>query len=83
MKILGILVIAFLVGGCAAPAVIADLETDKVIVQSRLGTSPEDIAAKAREGCALHGRTAVPISKQCLDNYCISANHLFACKERR
>ncbi len=83
MKKFGVLAIAFVLGGCAAEAVISDLETDKVIVQSRLGTKPEDVAAKAREGCALHGRMAVPISKQCLDNYCFSANHLFACKEQR
>ena len=73
--------LAFLMGCVAAPAIIADLESDKVIVQSGLGTKPEAIKAKANEGCEIHGKTPEgPLSMRCLDQYCLSARHLFACK---
>ena len=72
--------IATVGAGCAStPAVIADLEEDKVIVQKGLGTSDHEILAKAKEGCALHGRIPIPLSKVCLDQYCFEENHLFAC----
>ena len=68
-------------GGCAAtPAVISDLEEDKVVVRSGLGTSLYDIADKAGEGCALHGRWPHPVSRTCLDEYCIRKEYLFACR---
>ena len=68
-------------GGCAAPAVISDLEDDKVIVQGNQHTSQEDVAKKAAEGCAVHGRKAVPISQWCAGSYCSVKRHLFACKK--
>ncbi len=68
--------------GCAAgPAVIVDLETDKVVVRKNISTPDEEVEAKAREGCALHDRVPKPLSVSCLDQYCFSSNHLFACLE--
>ena len=72
---------AVLLTGCATSAVISDLEEDKVIVEAR-GNNAAVIDAEARRGCAIHGRTAVPISKKCIDEYCIRAQHLFACKKQ-
>ena len=72
-----------LAGGLSAcgptPAVIADLNEDKVVVRSGIGTGDAQIRIKARQGCGLHGRVARPISMQCLDEYCLARNHLFAC----
>ncbi len=68
-----------LAGCLKTPAVIADLETDKVVVQSGMGTTEEDVWAKAREGCALHDRLPKPLSAKCVDQYCLSKNLLFAC----
>ena len=53
-----------LLAGCATqlaepvPAIILDLETDKVIVQSEDSTTPESILTAAEEGCAIHNRKA-------------------------
>lgn len=49
---------ALSLAGCvtAVPLVIADLQTDKVVVQAGEGESESEIAEKAREGCAIHGR---------------------------
>ena len=77
LPLFGILVVA----GCVAtPAVISDLNEDKVVVQSGMGTTAGAIANEAQRGCALHGRRAVAISKRCIDEYCIRALHLFACQ---
>ncbi len=76
-----VIVCALAAGGCAAPAVIADLETDKVIVQGNEYTDEDAIAAKAAEGCAVHGRKAVPVSKWCTGAYCSAKRFLFACKQ--
>ena len=72
-----------LTGCVAAPAIISDLETDKVIVQSGMGTTEEAIYTKALEGCQIHGRrpSLKPLSFQCVDQYCITAKHLFPCVE--
>ncbi len=56
---------ALIVAGCAGPSHgIIDLEPDKVVVieNGDMRSPPEDIDRLAREGCALHGRTAVPVS---------------------
>jgi len=67
--------------GCA-PALIVDLEDDKVIVQAGSSIKDSEVLAKAREGCSIHGRRPVPVgSMQCLDQYCLTARHLFACKQ--
>lgn len=71
---------AALLAACSPP-VIADLEHDKVIVQAEYGTDPATIASEASRGCAIHGRHAIPISKRCVDEYCFTSNHLFACKK--
>lgn len=53
-----------LLAGCAThltepvPAIIFDLETDKVIVQSEDSTTPESILKAAEGGCAIHNRKA-------------------------
>ena len=67
--------------GCAAPAVIADLEHDKVLVQANRYTDPNRIHAEAERGCALHGRTAVPISKRSAGGYDARVLYLFACRD--
>ena len=80
-KVAILLLLAGSLGACtAAPAVISDLEEDKVIVQSGMGTPDHEIVAKAREGCRIHGRTAQAISYACLDDYCLRKSYLFACK---
>ena len=83
MAIVAVLSVAALTGCVAAPAIIADLETDKVIVQGGMGTTEEDIYLKAVEGCRIHGRhpTAMPLSHVCVDDYCIQTKHLFPCVE--
>ena len=72
---------ALLLGGCATtpvPTVIVDLQQDKVVVQGDSSTEFEEIVAKAREGCLLHGRKPVPISETCAGGtschtYCYSS----------
>ena len=63
------------------PAVIADLEEDKVVVASGMGTTDDMVQTEARKGCAMHGRYAVAISYSCLDEFCIRKRHLFACQK--
>ena len=70
---------AVLVACQPTPAVVVDISADKVVVQQRMTTPPRDVHEKARHACAMHGRVPVPMSKQCLDEYCLSSNHLFAC----
>ena len=83
-KTLVILAIAMTMLGCVAiKPIISDLEQDKVIVMGGMGTTKEALIEKAAEGCAIHGRQASEgISKRCLDQYCIRALYLFACKLR-
>ena len=74
---------ALVITGCASSQAIKDLQEDKVIVvetgdvQSRI----EDIDKLAQEGCALHGRQAIPISTAMVycGPYCYRREHLFAC----
>lgn len=69
--------------GCApAPAVIADLESDKVVVQAGAGTPDHAIASVAAKGCAIHEGKPVRISHICLDAYCLRKNVLFACRRK-
>lgn len=69
------------VAGCAAPVVIADIEHDKVVVQANRYTSVDAVRAEAAKGCALHGRTAVPISRRLVGAYNERALYLFACRK--
>jgi hypothetical protein len=65
---------------CAPHAAIVDVEEDKVLIEA---TGDEDALAlrEAQRGCAVYGRTAVPLSAWCLDALCSSARYLFACQE--
>ena len=70
------------VSGCASDAVIADLETDKVIVRAGAAAKDETVMAEAQRGCSIHNRTAKAISSSCLGQYCTYKDHLFACMEK-
>ena len=72
--------ILFLLAGCAAPAIISDINDSSLKIQGNAYTPMEEILAKAREGCAIYSKTPVSISFQCLDGYCIRKEYLYACK---
>lgn len=74
-----ILALCVMVAACATHAVISDIATDKVKVVAS-GGDQAVIMGQAREGCAHYKRTPVPISKRCLDAYCVQSEYLFACK---
>ena len=69
--------------GCAIPAVIADIEHDKVIVESNQHTDRAEIRVEAARGCALHGRKARFISRRIVPTSALTAleHHLFACHD--
>lgn len=73
------LISLLLLPACASRAVIADLESDKAIVQLR-GSDLRVADAEAARGCDIHGKRAVRISTSCLNNYCTKKNILYACK---
>ena len=76
-----ILLLVFGLIGCApAPAVISNISDSSLEIQTGLGTTPEMLRAKAREGCGIYGKTPVSISHRCLDDYCLRKTILFACK---
>lgn len=83
MRVAATLMLCLLAAGCAAPAVIADIEQDKVIVQANQYTPPGEVQAEAERGCALHGREAVPISTRQVggSDFDRIHHHLFACRE--
>lgn len=69
MKVIIPIIAATFLVGCATsspappppppvPAIIFDLETDKVIIQSEDSTTTESILTAAEEGCAIHNRKA-------------------------
>ena len=64
---------------CTTKALIADLKTDKVIVEAD-GSNMSIIEEEARKGCAIHNRSPIAVSKKCLDGFCRRAAYLFACK---
>ncbi len=85
-----------LLGGCTnpSPLVISDLQTDKVVIQADRDEDNAAVLGKAREGCAVHGRTPLAIStlQKCSHTVCSSPfwstycnptncwiEHLFAC----
>ena len=74
------ILVPFLLAGCAAPAVISDINDSSLKVQANAYTSINEVNAKAREGCSLYSKTPVAISTQCLDGYCIRKKYLYACK---
>lgn len=66
------------------PAVISDLESDKVLVQYA-GSDRAVLDAEAQKGCAIHGKSPVPVSQRCwlpaqYGGGCLSYEYLFACK---
>ena len=79
IRSLAVVVTVLILAGCKSPAIIADIETDKVIVQQDLFTPMDAVFAEAERGCALHGRRAQPISTRAAPNYV--KLHLFACVE--
>ena len=72
--------VLLLLAGCAAPAVISDINDSSLKVQANVYTPMNEVNAKAREGCQIYNKTPVSISVQCLDGYCTRKAYLFACK---
>ena len=72
-------VLSVLLVGCSSSTAIRELSEDRVIVQA---THPDQaqVRAEANRGCAFHGRTAVPVSHQCVDDSCRTQTFLFACE---
>lgn len=81
MKWIALLLLTFVGVGCATRAVIADLESDKVIIQVSGGRDMGVVNREAMKACSIHSRVAHgPLSMRCLDEYCIVAQYLYACK---
>ncbi len=80
MRKTGLLPLLILLAGCAAPAVISDINDSSLKVQANAYTPMDEVNAKAREGCQIYNKTPVSISVQCLDGYCTRKAYLFACK---
>lgn len=94
-RVIMAMIVALMLSGCAVsqqPAVIYDLESDKVQVQAYVNpfrpeanTPMEEVIREAEKACTIHERKPVgPLSsrKVCIDQYCHRFNliHLFACK---
>ena len=73
------ILILWCLAACAQP-VIGDINDSSLKVVQRLGTPMEQVNAEAAGGCNIYGRTPVPISYNCLDGYCFTKQHLYACK---
>ena len=74
------LISLLLLPGCASRAVIADLESDKAIIQLR-GNDFNVADAKAEEACGIHRKRAQQVSHTCVGGgYCYTKNVLYACK---
>lgn len=80
MKRSVVLAALFVVGACAAPAVISDINDSALKVEVNAWTSAAEIERRAREGCAVYDKEPVSISYRCLDTDCIRKELLFACK---
>ncbi len=70
----------FLLAGCAAPAIISDINDSSLKVQANAYTPMNEVWASARKGCTIYNKTPVSISHTCQDQYCIRKEYLFACK---
>ena len=75
---IGLVIGVFLVG-CTSTAVITQLTENQVVVRATHANQGQ-VYAEARRGCAFHGRNAVPMSNQCLDQLCSERSYLFACE---
>lgn len=72
--------LALFLAGCAAPAVISDINDSALKVQGNKLTPEKEFRREARKGCRLYGKKPVAISTRCLDQYCNRQERLFACK---
>jgi hypothetical protein len=81
MRAPAILIGLVAVAACAAPAVISDINDSAIKIQVNAYTSPAEIDQRAQEGCGIYNKQPVPISQRCLDQYCVSKELLFACKD--
>lgn len=79
MRRLGPFLSSLALAACSSSAVITELNEDRVIIEARF-PSPTQVEAEASRGCAFHGRTAVSVSKQCLDQACDTQRFVFACR---
>jgi len=79
MRHLGLSLASLALAACSGSAVITELDEDSVTVQARF-PNPAQVEAEAGRGCAFHGRTAVLVSKQCLDQTCNTQRFVFACR---
>jgi len=78
--IMAIGVAALALAGCAPQAAISNLTTDQVVVVSAGDDNGAASMQTAAQGCAVHKRVAVPISRLCMDQWCFQKQVLFACK---
>jgi hypothetical protein len=72
----------FLLASCVTPAVTSDINDNAVKVVAGPFTKPEALQAEAARSCGIYNKTPIPISLQCLDEYCLRKVHLFACKSQ-
>lgn len=61
-------------------AVITDINESSVRVLQYYNTPDSAVAREAERGCQLYGKEAVGLSTTCLDGFCDSQEHLFACQ---
>ena len=80
MRKTGLFPLLILLAGCAAPAIISDINDSALKVQANAYTPMGEVWVTAREGCKIYDKTPVSISYQCQDQYCIRKEYLFACK---
>lgn len=80
-RVLALAAAAVLLTACGPqPAVISDINDSSVKVMSYLRTPKEAVRAEANRACGTYGKTAQPISYQCMDEYCWTKQVLYACK---
>lgn len=62
------------------PAVISDINDSSVKVLQYPRTSNQAVTAEANRGCGTYDKKAQPLSYQCMDQYCMTKQVLYACK---
>ena len=77
-RVLSLTVLMF-AGGCRTAPVIADISDSAIVVQQLMTTPMADVVAEAERGCALYGKKSKQLSYTCVDGYCFTKRHLFAC----
>ena len=73
------MVISVLMAGCSSSAFVSALHEDEVIVRAEHANETQ-VRAEANQGCAIHGRTAEPVTTRCLNESCTAQEFRFACK---